>query len=186
MLKNVTFSAGEMKEFREENDFFRILGTTVGSVDLKFLRDGAEIADAPGVSAGYAEKFNRAFDTVQITSATAQAVQFVTRYGSDVRYDIQSTQAIAMNGALTQAAATVATASGQLLAAKATRRYLFIQNNDANLTIYINLAGAAAAAATGIKIAPGGAYENDKFPPTSQINAISIGSANSLITVVEG
>lgn len=189
MLQTVTFAAGQTKEYREEADFFRILATTGGVVNITFLRDGAVVAEAPGVQPGYAEKFNRAFDTVQIYSATVQDVQFVTRYGSDVRYDTPPGGTMifpAAQGAFTQAAPAIATASTQILAAKSTRRYLLIQNNDPAITIYLNLAGAAAAAATGLKIGPGGSYENGDWPPNAAIFAIAITTANPLITVIEG
>ena len=189
MLQNVTFAAGETKEFREESEFFRILATTGGTVDVVFIRDGSVIAEAAAIQPGYSEKFNRAFDTIRMTSPSVQTVQFVMRYGSEVSYDVPPGGTLifpAAQGAYTQSAPAIATASTQILAAKSSRRYLMIQNNDPATTIYLNLAGAAAAAATGLKIGPGGFYENADWPPNAAIFAIAITTANPLITVIEG
>lgn len=85
-----TISAGNYKEFFERGDFFRLLATT-GPVDVEFYFQGCETVEIVGIEAGYAEYFRGAefaqFDRVRIYSATTQDVQFVTRYGSDVRYD---------------------------------------------------------------------------------------------------
>lgn len=185
MLQTIALSAGQAREFREEADFFRLLATTTGAVDVTFLRDGAVVTESPGVASGYAEKFDRAFDTVTVTSAVAQTVQFVTRYGSQVSYD--TTTGSTLPGAFTQAAPAINTASGQLLAAKSNRSFLQVQNNDPAVTVYLNVTGAAASAATGIKLNPGGSFDvQGGICPTAQINAIAIGSATSLVTVVEG
>lgn len=85
-----TIAAGKYLELSEPGDFFRLLVTT-GPVDIEFYYQGREIADVVGVEAGYAEYFRGGtvgeFDRVRVYSATTQQVQFVTRYGSDVRYD---------------------------------------------------------------------------------------------------
>lgn len=85
-----TIQAGSFKEFFEPGDFFRLLATT-GPVNVEFYYMGRETVDVQGVEAGYAEYFRgegqSPFDRVRIYSATTQTVQFVTRNGSDVRYD---------------------------------------------------------------------------------------------------
>lgn len=189
MLITVSIAAGETKEFREECTYFRILSASGASVDVVFLDGGSVRGDAAAIAPGYSEKWTRPIDAIRITSATTQTIQFVMRIGSEVSYDVPPGGTLvfpATQGAYTQAAPAIAITSTQILAAKSNRKYVLIQNNDPAITIYLNFAGAAASAATGVKIGPGGSYENADFCPTAAINAIAITTANPLITVVEG
>lgn len=230
MIQTITFTAGQTREFLEVGDFFRYL-EGVGPISVTYYKAGREITDAESIKPGYGEQFKGGdFDRIQVTSATEQTVQIVTRYGSTVQYDapptgnvnvtnvpgvtIENVPAVTVSnvpavtianvpgvtidnvpavtlsgeqGAFTQAAATVTNVSGQLLAAKANRRYLLIQNNNASGgAIYVNLAGAAAAIAGGISIEAGTAYECANFCPTAAIFAIGSIASNANITVVEG
>jgi hypothetical protein len=85
-----TIQAGQAKEFYEPGDFFRLLETTA-PVTVEFYCKGRKTVDLVEIEAGYAEYFRaenqEPFDRVKIYSATTQAVKFVTRFGSDVRYD---------------------------------------------------------------------------------------------------
>jgi hypothetical protein len=85
-----TINAGTWREFFEPGDFFRLLVTTE-PVTVEFYAQGRKLVDVVGIEAGYAEYFRggtlQLFDRVRIYSATTQAVGFVTRFGSDVRYD---------------------------------------------------------------------------------------------------
>jgi hypothetical protein len=189
MLIETPFTAGERKEFYDPGDFFRLLAAT-DPVTVTFYKDGAEVAEAEGVGEGYAEKFRVGqFDRFAIVSATAQTLQFVARLGNDVAYDTPPTGDVNitnMSGAFTQAQKTVTNASGQLLAAKAARRYLLIQNNDASGDVYINLTGVACTTANGIKIAAGGSYECQGFAPTAAVTAIGSIASNANVVAVEG
>ncbi|MCM2250844.1 MAG: hypothetical protein NDJ19_00655 [Ramlibacter sp.] len=98
---------------------------------------------------------------------------------------VVSSMPVPMTGAMASAAATVTNASGQLKAANAARKYLLIQNNDASGTIYVQPSAAAATAANGIKIGPGGYWE-PVIIPTSEIRAIGSIASNANIVVVEG
>lgn len=188
MLNTVTLTAGQRIEFREPGDFFRVLAATA-AITVEFYENGREIAEAVGVGAGYAEKFDLGqFDRIAITSATAQTIQFVTRLGNTVQYDAPPTGSVSVTntgGAFTQAAATVTTTAANLLAAKSNRRYLLIQNKDAAGIIYVNLAGAAATVAAGLKIDPGGSLEIDNYCPTGAISAIGSIASNANVVVVE-
>jgi len=83
----VTFTAGQRLQTSEVGDFFRLLSTT-GPVTVEFYYQGREIAERRDVEAGFAEQFRVAqFDRVDITSATAQTVQWETALGSEIRYD---------------------------------------------------------------------------------------------------
>jgi hypothetical protein len=85
-----TINAGTWREFFEPGDFFRLLETTA-PVTVEFYAEGRKIVDVVNIQAGYAEYFRGGtlvmFDRVRIYSATTQQVGFVTRFGSDVRYD---------------------------------------------------------------------------------------------------
>lgn len=89
-----------------------------------------------------------------------------------------------ISAAFVNANTAVGVASAQLIAANLNRQYLLIQNNGP-FTIYI-VYGAAATAALGIAIAPGGSYELVGTISTQQIFAISPGGANSGVVTVEG
>ena len=82
-----TFTPGQRIQITGVGDFFRLL-STVGSVTVEYYVQGREIADRIDVEAGYAESFRTInFDRVDITSATAQTVQWETALGSEIRYD---------------------------------------------------------------------------------------------------
>jgi hypothetical protein len=86
-----TINAGTWREWFEPGDFFRLLATTA-PVSVEFYSNGKKTVELQSIEAGYAEYFRGEdgklpFDRVRIYSATTQTVQFVTRQGSDVRYD---------------------------------------------------------------------------------------------------
>lgn len=187
---NTTIQAGGVLDFYERSDFFRLLDAD-GPVSVVFYSNGKEVARAEQIGEGYAEHFDggREFDRVVITSATAQAIAFVTRYGARVSYDkapTGGTVLVGQQGAMTQAAANVTNASAQLLADKATRRFLMVQNNHATASVFLNLAGAAATVAAGVKLGPGGSLLLDNFVPSAAIFAIGDIASNTAVVVVEG
>lgn len=190
MLSTVSFTAGELKGFYEEADFFRLLATTGGSVDIEFFRNGASIASAPGVQPGYSEKFEKPFDKITITSSVVQSIQFVSRIGSEVSYDVPPGGTLifpAAQGAYTQTAPAITAGAQNLVAAKANRRALRIVNNDPAVTVWINVAGAAATlAAPSEKILPNGGYWEPPcgFPPTGAISFIGTAPTGN-VTVME-
>jgi hypothetical protein len=86
-----TIAAGTWREWFEPGDFFRLLSTTA-PVSVEFYSNGKKTVELQSIEAGYAEYFRGEdgklpFDRVRIYSVTTQTVQFVTRQGSDVRYD---------------------------------------------------------------------------------------------------
>ena len=187
MQVNTTINAGSSIEFQELADFFRVL-TAQSTVDLTFYSNGARVASASSVGAGYAEKFSQPFDKVVITSAVTQTIQLVARLGNEVRYDnLTGNVAITnVNGAFTQSQKTVTNASAQLAASNAIRRYMLIQNNDSAGDIYVRVDGATATATTGIKIRPGGSYELQGFVASGSITAIGSIASNANIVMIEG
>ncbi|MGE0350385.1 hypothetical protein [Hydrogenophaga sp.] len=87
MLQTLIINAGQRLEFYEPGDFFRLMEAT-DPVTVQWYKNGAEVAEAPGVKEGYAETFGLGtFDRIAITSATTQAIQFVVRLGNRVLYD---------------------------------------------------------------------------------------------------
>lgn len=94
------------------------------------------------------------------------------------------TNASPVQAAFTNAAAIVTNASGQLIAANATRKFMLVQNKDAAGNIYLNLGGAAATVASGVKIPPGGSLLLDNTVPTGAIFAIGDIASNAGIVVV--
>ncbi len=189
MFQRFTLSAGVAVEFTEEADFFRVLEAAPTDLTLIFYAAGREVGRAENIEAGYAEKFAQPFDKVRISSATGGLIEFVQRLGSNVSYDKAPTGNVNLNGlqgAYTQTQKTVTNASASMLAANSNRRYLFIQNNDSSGVIYVNLAGAAATTANGIKLNPGAALEIQGYAPTGAIYAIGSIASNANVIAVEG
>lgn len=189
MIQELTINAGERLEFFEPGDFFRLMQAE-DPIKVEYFALEKRVVEADNVNEGYAEKFERGqFERIAITSATTQKIQFVIRYGNTVEYDQPPTGSVVVEnnaGPFTQQQKTVTNASGQLLAANLNRRYLLIQNNDSTGIVYLNIAGAAAAAASGIKVLPGGSYECQGYVTTSAINAIGDIANNPNVVVVEG
>lgn len=188
MLQTISMTAAGSVEFNEPGRFFRLLSAT-DAVDVFFYRQGQEIARAEGITGGYAESFDQVFDRFKITSSAAQSVQFVSRLGSSVSFDTPPNGNVTVtnvNGAFSNAQKTVTNASGQVLAANASRRYLLIQNNDTAGNVFVRLDGVAATVSTGIKLVPGASLEVQGFTPTGAIYAIGDIASNANVVAVEG
>lgn len=191
MLLTIALAANTPVTFHEAGNFFRLL-QAANDVNVDFYWQGKEIADAYGISGGYGETFAQQFDKLTIVSPTAQTVKFVTRLGNSVSYDappsgnVVVTSQAPCRASVTQAQATVTNASAQLLAAKSNRSYLLIQNKDAAGNIWLNMAGAAATQANGIKIGPGGSFELNCNILTGAVFAIGDIASNANVTVLEG
>ncbi len=189
MYQSLTLSAGVGIEFIEEADFFRVMKAVPTDLEIIFYAQGREIAKATGIEAGYAERTSVRFDKVRITSATGGLLEFVMRLGSDVRYDKAPTGTVTITGnqgSFAQYPTTVTSTTGEIVAPKADRRYLLIQNNDATGIVYINLAGANATAANGVRLLPGESYENSGFLSTNSVKAIGSIASNPNVVVVQG
>lgn len=184
-----TFTAGQRMEFHTPGDFFRLMAAT-STLDISFYKNGREVTEANAVSVGYAERFRDSeFDRVSIYSAAAQTITMATRLGNDVWNDTPPNGLVTVtnvNGAFTNAQATVTNASTTAKAANAARRYLLIQNNDATGDIYVRLDGGTATTTTGVKIPAGGSYEVTGYVPTGAITAIGSIASNANVLIVEG
>lgn len=189
MQQNITINAGQPVEINQRGDFFRLLGSINSDIQVDFYRNGKEVAEATNIGGGYAEKFGEFFDRVVIKSASTQPISFTIRLGNEVYFDAPPTGAVNVQnvrGPATQAAATVTTASAQLLATNAARRFLLIQNKDPAGVIWLNFAGAAATQANGVRIGPGDSLSLEAWVPTGAIFAIGDIASNANIVTVEG
>ena len=186
-----TLAAGATLEVVMTGDFFRLIAATAG-VDVRYYRNGSEVASAEGMEAGYAERVAGGFTGIRLTNpgAGANAVKIVMRQGGDVSYD-RSAGTVTVDvlapsrfvGANAQK--TVANVAAELVAANTARSYLLIQNNDSAGIVYVNFGGVATAA-NGVKIAPGGSYELNCNVPTAAVSAIGSIASNVNVVVVEG
>lgn len=190
MYQRLTLVAGVPVGFNETADFFRVLAFPDNDLTVIFYKNGAEVARAENVGAGYAENVGSAFDRIVLVSAGGGGLDYVTRLGGVVTYDTPPNGNVTVtntSGAVVNTAKTVTNADGQLLPAKAGRRYLLIQNKDAAGIVYISFGAGAATVANGVKIAAGGSFAADaNFCPDNEIRAIGSIANNPNVVVVEG
>lgn len=184
-----TLGAGETLRLRVPGDFLRLM-TAAADVNLTYYRNGAEVAKAEGVRAGYAERMAGGFDEVYIYSASAQPVKLVIRLGGDVRYDRFEGDANIANtaGAYVNSRATVLSSGvSTLVAASASRRYVLVQNNDSSVALRLTMDGVDPTTAQGIRIPAGGYWESPAlFAPTGAVKAIAESGAGVAVEVVAG
>lgn len=189
MINTIPLTAGQRVEFREPGDFFRVLAAAA-ALTVEFYENGREIAEAVGIGAGYAEKFERGtFDRIAITSATAQTVQFVTRLGNTVQYDSPPTGDVNVKntaGPFFQQLVWVYIGSSSIRPANANRRYLLIVNKHPTYPIEIFVNGTSASLGPGIRLNPGDSLEFNNFVPSGAITGVSDIDNNSQVLVVEG
>lgn len=190
MKIDVTINAGQTLEYYDPGDFFRLLEATA-PVSITFYKQGKEVSEAENVGEGFAEKFRVGdFDRIRIHSATTQALQFVIRLGADVYYDKPPTGTVVLagqQGAFANQPLTVSNVGDiTLRAAKPTRRYLLIQNQDPASTFNIRFDGASASL-MGLKLGPGESIEFQGFVPSEAVIAVgSVASATPNCFVLEG
>lgn len=176
-------------------EYFKILSAT-GPVDvqsdfgrLNGLVTGQGLAKNP-FSSLYFTDVSGAPNTLRILVGDSDFIDGVT---GDVNVqNFPAVQAVSMpashanQGAFLNYQETVTNASTMMLAAKANRRYLLIQNNDTTGIVYVTLDGTAATAAKGIKLAPGGSLELQGYVPSGAIYAIGSIASNTNCVAVEG
>lgn len=196
----VPINAGETKVLHVAGEYFEVI-EAVDPLDVFLYHPSGGQSSAIQAVAGVYLRIG--YKEVQIKSQTAQTLRVMVaekeggtrrQSGSVVVTNVphvvvDSLPAVsisdAKNSAFSNAAATVGTASGQLLAARASRRFLLLQNNSDTATIFVRLDGAAANNTTGVKLAPGASLELAAWCPTGAITAIS-DTAGTPVVVVEG
>ena len=123
-------------------------------------------------------------DNIDVLDAASVLKTMSTTDNAGVHTPHQLNQPLSV--AMTQTAPVISNlASTQVVAAKADRKFLLIQNNDAANAVYIHFGGGAAALATGIKLGSGESYQWDSVVGNQEVNAISAVAPVTLI-VVEG
>lgn len=190
-LRDITINvpAGSVDSLATKGNYIR-LKTAPAGVTLRVQNqngnDDVSLVEGDAVNLGE-------FESLQLSHTEATAQSFTVTIGNGTRADsakVGGSVAVSglpdEQGAYTQAAATVTNASGVLVAANAARRALLISNQSSTGNIYINLAGAAATVAGGVKIAAGGVLLLDRYPPTGAIYAIGDIASNADVIVAEG
>jgi len=179
-------------------EYFKILGAT-GPVDvqsdfgrLNSLVTGQGLAKNP-FSSLYFTDVSGAPNTLRVLIGDSDFIDGVTgdvnvqNFPAVQAVNVQSMPASHANqGAFTNTQETVTSASTQMLAANAARRYLLIQNNDATGIIYVTLDGTAATTAKGVKLDPGTSMELQGYVPSGAIFAIGSIGSNANCVAVEG
>lgn len=196
MFTTITLTANQRVEFVEPFDFIRVMDTTA-AVSLEFYRQGREVDEANGVTAGYSESFAQACDRLAITNGTtAQTITVATRLGSKVEYDRPPTGNVSVTNTPTvlaaplgtsnvkQAGVTVGVGQVAIATANTNRKGLLIQNNSDTGTIWVNFAAQPPNTTSGLKIRPGETFASDSRVSMLQLNAIS-DTAGCAVTVVE-
>lgn len=142
MYQKSVLSAGVGVDFFEQADFFRVLEMAQQDLTVIYYRAGAEVARAENVGAGFAEKSERGFDRVRVSSVLGGSLAFVTRLGNEVRYDTPPTGAITIvqATAITQAAVLVGVTAVLLAAASAARKSIRVFNAGA-ADVYLGSSG---------------------------------------------
>lgn len=180
--RNETFNG--IREFPIAGAYFELL-STVNPVDLKFFdAKGDVISDERQVSAGqWVDRRGNGpdgkplthFVRFEITTGASEAVKFTATdgtSGSRVAPTAITSNVQPLGLSHIQAKVAVTNASGTLLAANATRRFVSVQNPSAAGNIWIRTDGAAAVAdATCFKVEPGQVWE-PIVPPLAAIKAI--------------
>lgn len=192
--------AGQQIEFAAAGDYVRVRSTLV-TLTIEQPDAGENIEVSQGDDFQFSQ-FQRL--RVSHNDAADQTIKLIiskgkkagsAQVGGSVSLDAVTLAALesisvqnfpASQGAFTSAGATVANASGQLLAANANRRYLEIQNNGAAGAIFVNVAGVAATVSNGRKIQPGESWVLRGYVPAAAVFAIGDAASNANVVVIEG
>lgn len=185
-----TFAAPKTWELNVTGSYFTTLQCT-NPINVRFYKGGQllDLGDIRGLLAGL-EVFEVKFDRLQIDVTAADTVQIGIGNGN-ARYNRQNiTTTITQNkqpitSGMVNAAKTVTSASAQILAAKADRQYLLVQNKDTAGNLYLAF-GTAATLANGVLIGPGGSFEMPGTQSNQAVFAIGDIASNANITTVEG
>jgi len=170
------------------NSFYIDANPNDGVAQVQFQDTSFDRASAP-IYCGPGAIFKVPFTQISIENAAQAGKKIRIIYGVDIDFiagSIATIQAQVSPAAFTpvQTTQTVGTASGTLVSASGVRKYLLIQNNGGT-DIYLNMSGAAATIAGGVRIAAGGSAEFIGAQPSANITAISSAS-NAAVIVVEG
>lgn len=165
-------------------DYFKILSAS-GAVDVE-----ADWGRLTNLTAGQGLE-SSPFQYLYFRDRTGGANAIKVVIGDEKFIDGQSgavsvsSNVAARSGTFANASVTVTNASAVHAAANSARQYLLVQNKHASGILYLAF-GAAATAANGVRIAPGGSYESGVVCPTGSINIIGDIVSNADVVIVEG
>lgn len=178
-----TFTAGEVKEYPGGNFFFLLEAST--PVDIRFFRNGSAIGrPVLAMEAGYERSIPEGFDYVEITSAGAQSIKFMSLQGEARTnrqvgaVDINSPAAWA---SVADASITGLAAAASILAANAQRREAIITSLSSN-GADVRIGDSNVGAARGSVLEPGGSMV---VATTAEVFAYSAAAATLAITYTE-
>lgn len=185
----IKIAAGQAFELAAVGNYIRVKTAAV-ALRVQSLENDVDIEIEQGEAA-----LVMPFQRLRISHADAAEQSVILQIGNDSRVDsskVAGSIAIATlpdvlleNGAYAQTNETIGVVSASLLAANAARRFLLLQNKHATGNVWVNLAGAAATTANGVKLSPGMSLLLDTFCPTGEIFAIG-DVAHSDFVAVEG
>lgn len=180
MMTSQALGAGQTWPLQTAGTYFRLL-LAASPVNVRFYRNGAQVADAVGMDTGFYLLPTGGFDRVDITSAAAQTVKILILDGDGGydRFNVDITSALSaiavnISGAasmtVAQAAAvndlavvSVGVAATALCAASAARKGLRF-TNAGTADVYLGGAGVTVAGGA-IKIGAGQTWlENEAAP----------------------
>lgn len=175
-----TFTAGETKRLDIQGEFYKITAAT-GAVSVRRDTGGSKIS---GLLPGQGER--AAFGHLVVTDESGAANTITILCGAGEFIDDRPVLVVP-NGPVTHTAPAVTNASTTLLAAKGTRQFLYVQNNDGAGIVWLSLDGTAAVTgAPCIKLGPGQGIAFDNFVSTGAVKAIGSIGNNPNVSVIEG
>ncbi|MRR51285.1 MAG: hypothetical protein EG825_10280 [Rhodocyclaceae bacterium] len=155
-------------------------------VTVEYIKGGQTVGRAESVLGGFATE-TLPFDGIAVTPSAPGSVSFMIADAA-VKYDRFAGNLSPVPVAMSQSRATVLTSGvTTLLAAKANRKYLFIQNNSDMDTVRVTVDGSAPTAVAGMRLKPGASFVVEGVAiMTGAINAIAETGAGASVEMVEG
>ena len=174
--------AGQTWRMQVGGEYFRLLHCP-DPVNVRFYRQGAEVASAQQMDTGFYLRPAGRFEAFEITSDTAQTVRVMVLDGDggydrfnvditsalqDIAVNVTGDAEVVVKQAVTindQAAVAVGVAATQLLPALATRRGVRF-TNAGSVEVFIGGAGVTVAAGA-IKLSPGATWVDNEAAPAA-------------------
>ena len=178
--QKVRIAAGEQITLAVDADYLRIKKSNIPVRFKTKNGDDFEIKQGDEVSIAsfqyvYIKNESAVDEVIDLYTGTKERVGSAELSGAVIVTDLPPLTIEAMpsnNGVAVQNRVSLTNVNQQILAAKASRKYLIIQNNDASAVMRVNIAGNAATAAQGFRIPAGGSFEFEGFNVTGAINCI--------------
>jgi hypothetical protein len=180
---DVYLTPGQSKILMVTGKFYRVQ-TATGAISVT-RDDGSTIGPLLPGQGETGENFTR----IIVTNTSGYNNTVTLMIGDSNFIDnrlIGSVTVLNTGGSYIQASAVVTSISSKIIDSNADRRYLLIQNNDANGDIYLMLNGQEASLLGGLKVAAGASFELNNFVTNQAIFAIGSIALNGNITILEG